>query len=203
MPLPQLTDELNHIYGAFNAIDYALTCGLYELSRHPQWAVLIRQELRQVLGQRPYPGREDFGALTHTLNFMKEVFRYYPVALSVMRRTGQDLPVNGTSWPEGKEVMILLQSLHHHPDFWEQPELFNPNRWNQPLKEPHAYIPFLTGPRQCIGKHLAQVHFVVTLNAILQKFTLRVLDHSVPVKPYMNPRFAGKLPFVVQAPRPA
>lgn len=36
--LRSLTNELNHIYGAFNAIDYSLTCALYELGHHPEWA---------------------------------------------------------------------------------------------------------------------------------------------------------------------
>lgn len=201
-PLVEVTDELNHIYGAFNAIDYAITCGLYELSRQPDWARRIRQELSHVLGNREYPMREDFDHLPDTIHFMKEVFRYYPVAIAVMRRTGEPLPVAGGEWPADQEVLILLQSMHHHPDYWHQPEVFNPDRWSQPMREPQAYIPFLTGPRQCIGRHLAELHFVVTLSAILRHAHIQVLDHDVPLRPYLIPRFAEPIPFQIHTLQP-
>ena len=188
-PLVQITDELNHIYGAFNAIDYAITCGLYELSRHPEWAGMIRDELRQVLADRPYPIRDDFAELPTTINFMKEVFRYYPVAIAVLRKTGKSLEIAGAEWPANKETMIFLQALHHHPDFWDKPDVFDPDRWKKPLREPRAYIPFLVGPRQCIGRHLAELHFVVTLNAILQRFTIQVVSQDASIVPYLIPRF--------------
>lgn len=198
LPLPQITDELNHIYGAFNAIDYAITCGLVELSQHPEWAERIRTEAQQVLGSRAYPTREDFASLPNTINFMKEVFRHYPVAIAVIRRTGEALSVADDTWPEQKEVMILIQSLHHHPDFWDEPETFNPDRWNHPLREPRAYIPFLTGPRQCIGRHLAELHFVVTIHTLLKRFSMQVLTKKPPILPYLIPRFAEAVPARIQ-----
>ncbi|WP_020597995.1 cytochrome P450 [Spirosoma panaciterrae] len=189
--LPQITDELNHIYGAFNAIDYVITCGLVELSRRPEWAARIRNELNQVLEHRLYPTRADLAHLPDTTNFMKEVFRYYPVAAAVLRRTGEPLAAGKAYLPKNREVMILIQALHFHPDFWDNPASFDPDRWSHPLREPRAYIPFLTGPRQCIGRHLAELHFVITLNALLQRFNVRVLSGNLSILPYLIPRFAG------------
>jgi cytochrome P450 len=193
-PLPEMTDELNHIYGAFNAIDYTLTCGLYELSKNPEWRDILRAELQSVLKGRTHPSREDFEKLPNTMNFMKEVFRHYPVAIIIMRQLAEPLQVNGGVWPAKKEVMVMLQSLHHHPDYWDDPHTFDPNRWKTPLREPRAYVPFLTGPRQCIGKHLAELHFVITLNAVLSEWNIDVYNHNAKLVPYMNPRFEGKLP---------
>ncbi len=199
--LNEMTNELNHIYGAFNAIDYTITCALYELSRNKKWVTILRSELATVLGHNRHPGREDVDALPNTINFMKEVYRYYPVAIAVMRKTGKPLVVEEVTYPAGKEVIIALQAMHHHPDYWEEPLLFNPDRWTLPMKEPHAYIPFLQGPRQCIGKHLAELHFLITLNAIIQHSIFEV-EAPVEIGPYMIPRFEKPIPAIVHLRQP-
>ena len=198
MPLTTVTNELNHIYGAFNAIDYTITCAFYELARHPEWVQVLREEFENVLQEKQYPDREDIMRLRNVTNFMKEVYRYYPVAIGVMRQTGKPLEVNGTWYPANKEVMILVQSLHHHPAFWKAPKVFNPNRWNEPMVEPKAFIPFLIGPRQCIGKHLAELHFIITLHALLKNWDILVEDKNIPIVPFIIPRFAKPMPAVIK-----
>lgn len=194
LPLPVIADELNHIYGAVNAIDYTLTCALCELSKNPALASKVRSELQQVISQRGFPQREDFGRLLETTCFMKEVFRYYPVAIAVMRQTGEGLSVGDIVYPKGKEVLILIHAMHHHPRYWDDPATFNPDRWKATLQTPNAYIPFLTRPRQCIGKHLAELHFMVTLNAILSICRIDVDIEACHLTPDIIPRFAHKIP---------
>ena len=88
----------------------------------------------------------------------------------------------------------MIQALLLHPEFWDSPTVFDPDRWNRPLRDPRAYIPFLIGPRQCIGRHLAELHFVMTLNALLQRFDIQVLSDNLSILPYLIPRFAGPVP---------
>ncbi len=196
----QIANQINHLYGAFNAIDFSITCAFYELSRHPNWVTILRAEFKEVLGDRPYPTRSDFPLLTHTLNFMQEVFRMYPVTMAVARRTGAEIEVDGEQIPKGTEVMILLYALHHHPDFWENPETFNPQRWATSSSPciPYAYIPFLDGPRQCIGRHWAELEFVVILHALLRHYELELLNHDARLTTFLIPRFAEALPCIVR-----
>lgn len=194
--IDEMTNELNHVYGAFNAIDYTITCALYQLSCNKELRTIIRNELKEVIGTGRNPVREDMEALPHTINFMKEVYRYYPVAIAVMRKTGKTLEVDGSVYPEGKEVIIALQAMHHHPDYWDEPDKFNPNRWQLPLKEPRAYIPFLQGPRQCIGKHLAEFHFLITLNVIIQHWDIEI-ETPPKIGKYIIPRFDKPLPAII------
>ncbi|MEO8392603.1 MAG: cytochrome P450 [Chloroflexota bacterium] len=203
VPLEVMADGLNHLYGAFNAIDYSLTCALYELSRHPEWAERLRTELDAVLGTRTYPSPHDFAALPQMMAFMKEIFRHYPVTGAVVRRSGTPLMVEGEEFPARQEVLILVNALHHHPDFWADPFTFNPTRWLD-TPEPavlYSYIPFLVGPRQCIGRHLAELHFVVTLNALLRRFRVQALDHSAQILPFLIPRFEHPLPAIIHSVR--
>ena len=198
--LPVITDGVNHLYGGFNAVDFTITCALYELSQQPVWRERLRAELDAHLGERAFPTLDDLAALPEMNNFRREVFRRYPVAMGVVRRTGAPIEMGTLNIPAGSEVMIILYALHHHPDYWDEPEVFNPDRWRiapQP-KAPGSYVPFLAGPRQCVGKHLAELQFGVVLSVLLRHYDIEALDHTVPMTPYLIPRFDRAIPFVVR-----
>ncbi|MEL6161983.1 MAG: cytochrome P450, partial [Cyanobacteria bacterium J06627_32] len=193
--LSEIASQFNHLYGAFNAIDYSITCALYLLSQHDEWIGRLRAEFSQVLEGQAYPSPQHFPQLVQTMRFMKEVFRTYPVAMTVARRTGKPVRYNDGEIPAGTEVMILLYALHHHPEFWSAPDTFNPDRWASPT--PHksfAYIPFLEGPRQCIGRHWATLNFIVILHALLSHYDFNILKSKVEINRYLIPRFAEKIP---------
>ena len=72
LPLGELTDGLNHLYGAYNAVDFVVTAGLFELSRHPVWRERVRAELNAVLGERPFPVMDDVPRLPVTWSVIRE-----------------------------------------------------------------------------------------------------------------------------------
>lgn len=197
----EIASEANHLYGAYNAIDYVTTCGLYELSRHPQWLSRLRAEWREQLGENGTPAPETLSRLRDTVNVMREVLRMYPVTQCVARRTGAPLGLAGETLPEGTEVMILLYALHHHPDHFDHADRFDPDRWAAeppPPKLPFAYVPFLDGPRKCIGRHMAELQFVVVMHALLHGHDVRLTSSEMGLTPFVVPRFAGPLPAIVQ-----
>lgn len=56
--------------------------------------------------------------------------------------------------------------------YWDNPEKFIPERFNQPLEYPNAYIPFSSGPRNCIGQHMAMMEVRLTIVKILERYVL-------------------------------
>lgn len=51
---------------------------------------------------------------------------------------------------KGTPIYISLYGLQQDEKYFDQPEMFNPERHNQKLSD--AYIPFGVGPRMCVGK---------------------------------------------------
>ena len=198
--LGALTDEVNHLYWAYNAIDYVITVALHLLGQHPVWIERLRAEADEVLGDREHPVREDFERMPVMRAVMQEVLRRHPVSLSVARQTGEPLEYGGEVLEEGAEVLILLHALHHDPEAWDDPFDFDPERWlgapERPREDVH-YIPFLKGTRQCIGKQLARLEFVVVLHAAL-RHDLIIEHDAFELQPFMIPRLARPLPFRVQ-----
>jgi cytochrome P450 len=205
LPPRELTDTLNHLYGAYNAIDFTLSCAWYELSRAPELGAALRTELLAILGPDTPATPDDLFRLPALRAFWRECLRRYPVAMGVMRRTGAPLAVAGEVVPAGSEVMILVGALHQRPEYWEAPERFDPSRWaaGDTPRVPFSYIPFLAGPRQCIGRHLAELNFVTVLGALMRSYELTLLPSGARITPYMIPRWDRPLPFVVRRHTPA
>jgi cytochrome P450 len=192
----ELATEVNHLYGAFNAIDFIVTAALYELARRPEIRKTIRAELESVLGGRQDLAREDHQKLRWTHAFMLEVLRCYPVTMGVVRMTGAPMDLGGESLPKGTQVMILLYALHHHPDFWDEADRFRPERWFPSFapKVPFSYVPFLDGSRKCIGRSMAEQQLLTILTTLVRSVDLRVFGEAV-LPPFMIPRFAAPIPF--------
>src|SRR5262245_9268424 len=196
----ELATEINHLYGAFNAVDYVVTAALCELARDRRLAETLRGELLSALGDREPPARDDLPRLPWTHAFMLEILRRYPVSMGIVRRTGEPIEIGGERLPGDTQVLVLLHALHHHPDFWDEPDALKPERWigSPSPRVPFSYVPFLDGSRKCIGRSMAEMHLLVVLSAIIRRVDITVFcEPSVP--PFMIPRFRAPIPFAVAA----
>ena len=75
--------------------------------------------------------------------------------------------------------------LHRHPDFWENPKAFDPNRFDkntQTRQHPFAYLPFGGGPRICMGINFAYMEAVFIIAMIVQRFRLFLPTNNKKIK---------------------
>ncbi|KAJ3614310.1 hypothetical protein NHX12_017884 [Muraenolepis orangiensis] len=94
--------------------------------------------------------------------------------------------INGLVIPKDAVFMVPLWPLHRDPEFWPNPEEFQPERFNKENKEriePYTYMPFGMGPRNCIGMRFAVVMMKLAMVEILQRFSFVVCDETeVPLE---------------------
>jgi cytochrome P450 len=76
-------------------------------------------------------------------------------------------------------VIVSPWVTHRHPDHWEQPEHFDPERFTpqqESTRPRYAWFPFGGGPRACIGQHFSMMESVIAVATILQSYTLHAID---------------------------
>jgi len=152
----------------------ALAWTWYLLSTHPQVAERLRAELTASLGDRP-PTMDDLPRLDYARMVIEEAMRLYPPAWATSRNPVDDDEIDGIRIPKGTLVFLSPYLTHRHPDFWENPEGFDPERFRpEPVKARHrfAYFPFGGGPHLCIGETFAMTEAVLVLATIAQRFRL-------------------------------
>ncbi|MEN4011768.1 MAG: cytochrome P450 [Chloroflexota bacterium] len=194
----QVRDEvITLLIAGHETVASALTWSWLLLAQHAEIAEQVRAEVAQVAAGRT-PAHADLERLTLTGQVFSEALRLYPPAWLITRKAiGEDM-LGGQTIPAGALIVISPYVIHRHPQFWEQPELFLPQRFGEGREKNvprYAYIPFGGGPRLCIGNHFAIIEGVLILAAISQRFRLELPEHSqVKVDPLVTLRPHGGLP---------
>jgi len=184
MDLQQVRDEaLIFLLAGHETTSTALTFTLQLLGQHPDEQARIHSELDAVLGGRA-PAANDVPALQCTAMAIKEAMRLYPPAYAVGRRAELESEIGGYVIPAGADVLVSQYATHRHPEFWQDPETFDPSRFTperEQARHRFAYFPFGAGPRACIGSQFAMLEAVIAVAVLLQRFRLRSEVAEPPV----------------------
>jgi cytochrome P450 family 97 subfamily B polypeptide 3 len=172
-----------------------LTWTLFELAANPPLFQDIQQEVRQVLANKDRPSYEDISAMTKLRYSLLEALRLYPEPPVLIRRarlsdrlpTGGSGLVGGIPVLRGTDIFISTWNLHRSPELWDDPDTFDPTRWERPFQNPSvqgwkgydpskvtglypneqaadfAFLPFGGGARKCVGDQFAMMEAAVTM----------------------------------------
>lgn len=197
--LRQVRDEvMTMLLAGHETTANALTWTFYLLCRHPLAYDRLLNEISSVLKGRPVTF-DDLPNLPYVRQVIQESLRLYPPAYAFGRTALRPLTMNGFWVPQKTVVNISPYILHRRPDYFPDPELFDPERFapeNERKIPKFAYLPFGFGPRMCIGKQFALMEAQLALVAISQRFRLHMTSNQ-KIQPEammtLRPRVAIKL----------
>lgn len=152
---------------------------VFALCKHPD----IQQKLFDEINKHsPLDKNEDItieilGKMSYFDAFMKEVLRMFPPAGLVFRYNKREEKFKGVNVPKGTRLAIPIHLLHRHPNYWEDPETFKPERWmgtEHPSSHKYAFMPFSNGPRNCIGSYFAELEAKLIMAPLIRQFSFNV-----------------------------
>ena len=163
----------------------------YLLSEHPAVAARLYAEIDATVAA-PAPSLAAMEALTYTQQVVSETLRLYPPGWVLFRRTIEADVLGGYEVPPNTNVLLPLYLTHRHPDFWQQPEKFWPERFapeHEADRPRFAYMPFAAGPRHCIGESLALYEILMHLYKVARHYRFTyVPDRPIELEAGINLR---------------
>ncbi|KAI8799811.1 cytochrome P450 [Cladochytrium replicatum] len=202
-----LKDLRNNIMITFVAghenTQQAITSILYLLAKYQDIQQNCYKEVGAVLGNdgknsaNVTPNSRELQDMLYLQKTVKECLRFYPpIPMLVNRLTTKDaLVANDIVIPQNTYVGWHAYGIHHHPDVWRDPEVFNPDRFDDKLAvitelsgeaaaDRFAWIPFAGGTRQCLGIKLAHTEMLTFLAMTLVEWKWSLVEgHDTTMTP--------------------
>ncbi|KAL8557150.1 hypothetical protein ACS0TY_004562 [Phlomoides rotata] len=174
----ELVDECKtFFFGGHETTALALTWTLLLLAVHPEWQKELREEIKQVVGDKDVVvdatmlvGLKKMGWV------MNEVLRLYPPAPNVQRQARRDIQVGNLVIPNGTNMWIDVVSMHHDEKLWgKDVHEFKPERFDEKIhggcNHKMGFLPFGFGGRMCVGRNLTTMEYKIVLTLVLTRFS--------------------------------
>jgi len=193
----QLLDEVKSlILAGHETTSLSLSWTFYLLSQHPEVEARLVEEVRKVLGGRA-PAVDDVPQLVYTRQVFLETMRLYPPVPGVPRVAREADLFDGIRVHAGEQIALSIYATHRHPEFWERPDTFDPDRFSEARADaiqPYSYLPFLLGRRACLGEHFAMLEGVVALAMMIGRYHFEREDaERIATRPISTLRLARPL----------
>ena len=117
--------------------------------------------------------------MTYLDAVVNETLRHHPPVVVGFRNLQQDMKMSNYEVPAGASVIVSQYVVQHHPQYWDDPNTFEPSRFLG-SKEivPFTFVPFIVGPRRCIGKNFAILEMKVFISIWLSRMSFEKLPES-------------------------
>lgn len=168
------------------------------LDRFPEEQERLRDELMAAAGGRA-PRVEDLAGLPRLKATLLETMRLYPPVWMFGRRALRPDDLRGTPVRKGDLVIFCPYAIHRLPEFWPDPEAFQPERFEGGHKSynPYAYLPFSAGPRTCLGNNFALIESQIIAGTLLSRVRVRLAEQT-PIEPQPRVTLRTSRPVVLR-----
>ncbi|ALC44006.1 Cyp312a1 [Drosophila busckii] len=176
LQLQHIREELDTIiFGGFDLTAATLKFFMYNMTLHMPHQQLCREEIWRVCGRdkRSSITMAHLAELEYLEMCIKESMRLYPSGPITARRATANCKINDFFIPKNCDVIISPMYMGRCKEFFPDPLLFKPERWErnaEPKIEASTFIPFMTGPRSCLGQRYAMVMMKMVLCHLLRNF---------------------------------
>ncbi|MFI5716296.1 cytochrome P450 [Nocardia sp. NPDC051750] len=179
------------LFGGIDASTATLTWALYELTRHPE----VASELQQEISAAGELGPRSLDQLDYLNRFLNEVTRIHSPLLQT-RRSVTSVELDGFTFPAGTDIGYSIAAIHRNPHIFAEPNVFDPDRWpaSGSGSKCRSFVPFSMGNQMCMGNNYAWMALQTTLHSLLSKWEFQAATTK------KLPRAMGPIPGVRRLP---
>jgi len=173
----EIVDEfITFFSGGMDSTGHLIGMALYMLKQHPEYLEKLKAEREMFYKAGQNVEMDNLNKMEELNCFLKETLRFYtPIPFSMDRIAIKGHTLGDVEIPKGMKVKPDYFAVAFDEKHWAEPEKFNPERWKGKI-DPYTFVPFLAGPRNCIGQHLAMIEAKVIISEFLERFEFDLKD---------------------------
>ncbi|KAM4594183.1 cytochrome P450 3A30 [Fundulus diaphanus] len=193
-----LSQSMIFIFAGYETSSSSLTFLAYNLATNPEVMKKLQEEIDATFPNKAPVHYQPLMEMEYLDCVINESLRLFPIAARLERVAKAAVEINGVVIPKDMVVLIPTWPLHRDPEIWPEPEAFKPERFSKKNKDnidPYTYMPFGSGPRNCIGMRFALVLIKLAVVEILQQYSFSVCKETeVPFEMDIQGLLAPKRP---------
>ncbi|MBA0611507.1 hypothetical protein Godav_012190 [Gossypium davidsonii] len=173
------------VVGAIETTTSTLEWAMAELLQNPKVLQEARGELKQIIGEGNLVEESNITCLPYLQAIVKETMRLHPsFPLLLPRKAEADIEIHSFVIPKGTQLLINAWAIGRDPKFWEEPDLFRPERFIRSEMDvkgrDFGLIPFGGGRRICPGLPLAIRMLHLMLGGLIHSFDWKLENNITP-----------------------
>ena len=184
LPVGAIVDHMNFLMmAAHDTITSSLTSMVWLLAKNPEWQERLREEMIAVSPPGEGLGHNALNDLPLTDMAFKESLRLIPPVPSIPRRALKDFSFGGYDIPAGTSVGVNPAYTHFMPEYWPEPEKFDPLRFTPEAvraRHKYAWVPFGGGAHMCLGLHFAYMQIKLLTAHLLTRYSIELEPGYAP-----------------------
>ncbi|XP_043504588.1 cytochrome P450 6k1-like [Polistes fuscatus] len=160
-------------FSGFESSSTCMSFTLMELANNMKCQERAREDINKAIDKYGWT-YEAFNKMKYLDQAIAEGLRLHPPVSTIDRYTRENYQIPGTDIiiEKGIPIYISLYGLQEDPKYFDEPEVYNPDRFAEGTYVPDAYIPFGIGPRMCVGMKVGQLHAKVVLALLLREYEI-------------------------------
>ncbi|XP_042331113.1 cholesterol side-chain cleavage enzyme, mitochondrial [Sceloporus undulatus] len=158
--------------GGVDTTSITLQWAMYELARAPALQEQLRSEIFAAKASSQGDILKVLKSVPLVKAAVKEVLRLHPVAVTIQRYTTQEIILQNYFIPAKTLVQVGIHAMGQDARFFNKPEQFNPARWLNHDSKHFRGLSFGFGPRQCLGRRIAELEMQLFLIHMLDNFKI-------------------------------
>ena len=178
-----------------------LTWIFFLIAGMPDERLRLIEEIEAICGADAEPQPDHIKRLARCRMVINEALRLYPPGAFLPRVALQSTRLGGRHLRRGTMVLISPWIIHRHGGWWQEPNRFQPERFEKQAMRSipqGAFLPFGLGPRACIGGAFSMAEAALVLARLLPRFSLTV-ENASDIAPSVHLTLRPNVPVRVRA----